>query len=69
MEPVNPEDELFWHKVREAFDLINRETNQIVVELGNKQAIVELEKSVTGDDIVVIEVSEIKLTPPTLVVP
>lgn len=66
---VNPEDEIFWKKVREAFDQVNMNTQlSIRVEVGSRQASVS---AITkGDEeFTHILVTEITPDPPTLVVP
>lgn len=66
---INPEDELFWKKVREAYDQAVTEVGQtITVQVGNKEATVHNTDGYKGQPIS-IKIYEVVNDPPTLVVP
>lgn len=63
---VNPEDELFWKKVREAFSMVSSTKGQIInVDIGTKRADVYWDDPKT----VKIAITEIPPAVPTLIVP
>ena len=67
----NPEDNLFWKKVREAHDLVSTNAEQeISFTVGNREAEVFYQLAdESHSDCIAIEIREFKPDPPTLVVP
>jgi hypothetical protein len=62
---INPDDELFWHRVRESYDLVTRtQGNTIEFELGGRHAVVE-----AGEHHVLIIVKSVETVQPVLIVP
>lgn len=36
--PINPDDEIFWHQVRDAYDQVVTGTTEITVEVNDRKA-------------------------------
>lgn len=67
---INPEDELFWKKVREAYDVVVPVTGKTVtVQVGTKEAMVVAVDPIEGGNFISITIKEFVPDPPTLVVP
>ena len=70
MAVINPDDEIFWHKVRQAFDVvINSNDREMAVEVGNRKAELFWDSDKAGNNFIAIDISEITPKPLELITP
>lgn len=66
---INPDDELFWHKVREAYDVVYSNKEQTAtVTVGNREAEVN-QRQKGNEDYISVHIFEVEIKKPTLIVP